>query len=200
MDECYKCDDNNNANDVDDSISGEPICLWSLSNESQQKAETIDLKEKILQLTQVGFLDIEIDPTLDLFAEIEKLGTIIPNDTYDKKHINQILNLPLVNKEIIKKDLVSIFTKNNIKPIECLNKKLDPNLHQAMSEMLDDKHIPGTILQEIQSGYMIGERLLRPALVGVAKNIEKNKDKKERLEVKKHCKRCGKHTLHKESK
>ena len=79
--------------------------------------------------------------------------------------------------EIEVKDLISIFSKNNIKPIECLNKKLDPNLHQAMMEIEDDEKEPGTIIQEIQKGFTIKERLLRPSLVGVSKKKE-NKEKK----------------------
>ena len=81
--------------------------------------------------------------------------------------------------DIINKDLISIFTKNNIKPIECLNKKLDPNLHQAMIEIEDDQKEPGTIVQEVQKGFMIKDRLLRPSLVGVSKKIEKKDQKDE---------------------
>jgi molecular chaperone GrpE len=80
---------------------------------------------------------------------------------------------------IIEKDLVSIFEKNRIKKIETEGKKFDPNFHQAMTEINDDTTEPGTILQEIQAGYMFGERLLRPSLVGVAKKNEENEDKKE---------------------
>ncbi len=79
--------------------------------------------------------------------------------------------------DIIIKDLMSIFSKNNIKPIESLNKKLDPNFHQAMMEIEDDQKEPGTIVQEIQKGFTIKDRLLRPALVGVSKKSD-NKDKK----------------------
>ena len=90
----------------------------------------------------------------------------------------------LKNLDILKADLISIFEKNKIKKIECLNKKFDPNFHQAMSEIEDDKAEPGSIIQEIQAGYMLGERLLRPALVSVAKKKDKkdeeNKDKKEK--------------------
>jgi molecular chaperone GrpE len=68
--------------------------------------------------------------------------------------------------------------KNNIKPIDCLNKRLDPNLHQAMMEIEDNEKEPGTIIQEIQKGFTIKERLLRPSLVGVSKKFE-NKDKKD---------------------
>ena len=69
--------------------------------------------------------------------------------------------------------------KNNIKPIDCLNKKLDPNLHQAMMEIEDDQKEPGTIVQEVQKGFMIKDRLLRPSLVGVSKKTELKDDKSE---------------------
>ena len=74
----------------------------------------------------------------------------------------EALKKTLEHFEIINKDLISIFTKNNIKPIDCLNKKLDPNLHQAMMEIEDDEKEPGTIIHEVQKGFMIKERLLRP--------------------------------------
>ena len=86
--------------------------------------------------------------------------------------------------EIIKKDLISIFEKNNIKPIESLNKKLDPNLHQAMMEIEDDAKEPGTIVQEIQKGFTIKDRLLRPSLVGVSKKILKKDQKNEEIKQK----------------
>ena len=75
----------------------------------------------------------------------------------------------LKNIEIIEKDLVSTFEKNKIIKIDCLNKKFDPNFHQAMLEIEDDKVDPGTIVQEVQSGFMFGERLLRPSFVGISK-------------------------------
>ena len=88
------------------------------------------------------------------------------------------------NITIIEKDLVSIFEKNRIKKIDSHNKKFDPNFHQAMSELEDSSKEPGTILHEIQAGYMLGERLLRPALVSVSKKKSskdhENKDKKEK--------------------
>ena len=90
-----------------------------------------------------------------------------------------LLLVPISNFEIINKDLIAIFTKNNIKPIDCLNKKLDPNLHQAMMEIEDDQKEPGTIVQEVQKGFMIKDRLLRPSLVGVSKKTEIKDDKSE---------------------
>ena len=90
--------------------------------------------------------------------------------------------------DIINKDLISVFLKNNIKPIESLNKKLDPNFHQAMMEIEDNQKEPGTIVQEIQKGFTIKDRLLRPALVGVSKKSgdkdKKNEENKENSEEK----------------
>ena len=95
----------------------------------------------------------------------------------------EALKKTLEHLAIINKDLVSIFTKNNIKPIDCLNKKLDPNLHQAMMEIEDDEKEPGTIIQEVQKGFMIKERLLRPSLVGVSKKKDqKDEENKENLD------------------
>ena len=82
---------------------------------------------------------------------------------------NKDLDRFLENITIIEKNLISIFERNNIKRIETEGKKFDPNLHQAMTEIEDNKSDPGSVVQEIQSGYMLGDRLLRPALVGVAK-------------------------------
>jgi len=81
--------------------------------------------------------------------------------------------------DIIYKDLISVFSKNKIEPIDCLNKKLDPNFHQAMMEIEDDQKEPGTIIQEIQKGFIIKDRLLRPSLVGVSKKTEKKDEKAE---------------------
>ena len=87
------------------------------------------------------------------------------------------LKKTLEHLDIINKDLISIFTKNNIQPIDCLNKKLDPNLHQAMMEIEDDQKEPGTIVQEIQKGFMMKDRLLRPALVSVSKKTKIDEEK-----------------------
>ncbi len=84
----------------------------------------------------------------------------------------------LKNLDILKTDLISIFEKNKIKKIECLNKKFDPNFHQAMLEVEDNNVEAGTIVQEIQTGYMMGDRLLRPSLVGVSKGKNKEKEPK----------------------
>ena len=108
--------------------------------------------------------------TLD---NLQRAREAIKND--EKLKENKDLDKFLENINIIEKDLISIFERNRIKKIDSKNKKFDPNFHQAMSEIEDDKAEPGTIIQEIQSGYMLGERLLRPALV----TVEKKKDTKE---------------------
>ena len=92
----------------------------------------------------------------------------------DSKALVKILE----HLDIIYKDLISIFSKNNIIPIESLEKKLNPNFHQAMMEVENDQKEPGTIIQEIQKGFTIKDRLLRPALVAVSKKTEKDKENK----------------------
>ena len=79
---------------------------------------------------------------------------------------------------MVKKDLISIFKKNGIEPIDCINKKFDPNFHQAMMEVENNTKEAGTVIQEIQKGYMMKNRLLRPSFVGVTKKIEEKIDKK----------------------
>ena len=112
---------------------------------------------------------------LNLVDNLERSKLILEND--EKLKETEALKKTLEHLEIIKKDLISIFIKNNITPIECINKKLDPNLHQAMIEIEDNQKEPGTIVQEIQKGFMIKDRLLRPSLVGVSKKIQKNDEK-----------------------
>ena len=112
---------------------------------------------------------------LNLIDNLTRSKLILEND--EKLKDTEALKKALEHLDIINKDLINTFTKNNIKPIECLNKKLDPNLHQAMIEIEDEQKEPGTIVQEIQKGFMIKDRLLRPSLVGVSKKTEKE-DKK----------------------
>ena len=102
---------------------------------------------------------------LSLIDNLERSKQILENDETLKN--SESLKKTLEHFDIITKDLISIFSKNQIKPIDSLNKKLDPNLHQAMMEIEDDNKEPGTIVQEIQKGFTIKDRLLRPALVGV---------------------------------
>ena len=112
---------------------------------------------------------------LNLIDNLERSKLILENDETLKD--SEALKKTLEHLNIINKDLISIFSKNKIKPVESLNKKLDPNFHQAMMEIEDDQKEPGTIVQEIQKGFTIRDRLLRPSLVGVSKK-PKNKDPK----------------------
>tara|TARA_B100001057_G_scaffold242706_1_gene243043 strand:- start:2994 stop:3614 length:621 start_codon:yes stop_codon:yes gene_type:complete len=121
---------------------------------------------------------------LNLIDNLERSKQALEND--EKLKNTEALQKILDHLKIIGQDLISIFNKNNIRPIECLNKKLDPNLHQAMIEIEDDEKEPGTIIQEIQKGFTIKDRLLRPSLVGVSKKTQnkheeepKNKENKE---------------------
>ena len=111
---------------------------------------------------------------LNLIDNLERAKQSLENDETLKN--SEALKKTLEHLEIINKDLISIFKKNNIDPIDSVNKKLDPNIHQAMMEIENDQKEPGTIIQEIQKGFMMKERLLRPALVAVAKEFEKNKN------------------------
>ena len=114
--------------------------------------------------------------SLAILDNLQRAKEAIKNDKIlrDNKDLDKFLE----NITIIEKDLVNIFEKNNIKKIHAKGEKFDPNFHQAMAEIEDDKSDPGKIVQEIQSGYMLGERLLRPALVGVAKKKgSKNQEK-----------------------
>ena len=124
--------------------------------------------------------------TLALLDNLQRAQTSIKNNE-DLKKSNEFKKF-IEHIEIIQKDLISIFEKNNIKPIDSLNKKLDPNFHQAMMEIEDDTKEPGTIIQEIQKGFTIKDRLLRPSLVGVSKKVtikeEKTEENQENLENK----------------
>ncbi len=118
--------------------------------------------------------------TLTLLDNLQRAQVSIKNDEVLKN--SKDLEKFLKNIEVIEKDLISIFEKNNIKRIKCIKEKFDPNLHQAMLEIENEEEEPGTIMQEMQPGYMFGERLLRPSFVAVSKkkapvNKEKNEKK-----------------------
>ena len=115
---------------------------------------------------------------LNLIDNLDRSKHVLESD--DKLKETDALKKTMEHLEIIKKDLISIFEKNRITKIEAKGKKFDPNLHQAMTEVEDDQSEVGTVIQEIQNGYMLGDRLLRPALVAVAKKKKpKNEEKKE---------------------
>ena len=114
---------------------------------------------------------------LNLIDNLDRSKHVLESD--EKLKDTEALKKTIEHLDIIKKDLISIFEKNNIKPIESLNKKLDPNFHQAMIEIEDDTKEPGTIIQEIQKGFTIKDRLLRPSLVGVSKKAIQKDEKNE---------------------
>ena len=113
--------------------------------------------------------------TLNLIDNLERSKKILENDEVLKN--TEALTKTLEHFDIINKDMVSILLKNGITPVDSIGKKLDPNLHQAMMEIDDDQKESGTIVQEIQKGFMMKDRLLRPSLVGVSKKTEKREKK-----------------------
>tara|TARA_B110000438_G_C15806064_1_gene647385 strand:+ start:1189 stop:1749 length:561 start_codon:yes stop_codon:yes gene_type:complete len=114
--------------------------------------------------------------SLSLIDNIDRATISFKNDESLKN--NKDLNKIIEGIEIVKKDLISIFKKNGIEAIECIHKKFDPNFHQAMLEVETNTKEPGTIVQEIQKGYMMKDRLLRPSFVGVAKKSQKKEENK----------------------
>ena len=121
--------------------------------------------------------------TLSLLDNIERAISSFKNDENLKK--NKDMSKVFDGIEVVKKDLVAVFKKNHITEISSLNEKFDPNFHQAMLEIDDDSKEPGTVVQEIQKGYMMKNRLLRPSLVGVTKKTEKKDIKDDKKKEKK---------------
>ena len=113
--------------------------------------------------------------SLNLIDNFDRAKQSLEND--EKIKNSDVLQKVLDHLDIVKKDLISIFKKNNIEEVIAVDKKLDPNLHQAMMEVEDDNKEPGTIVQEIQKGFKMKDRLLRPSLVAVSKKTEKNNEK-----------------------
>ena len=139
--------------------------------ENQRKRFEKDIKEAI----DFGGFNFAKE-NLVILDNLQRAYISIKNDPglKNNKDIDKFLN----NIEIIEKDLITIFKKNKIEKIDTKNKKFDPNFHQAMTEMEDDKVEPGTIVQEMLAGYMFGDRLLRPSLVAVSKKKAQNEVKK----------------------
>ena len=115
--------------------------------------------------------------TLNLIDNLERSKQILESDEVLKN--SDVLKKTLEHFDIINKDMISILSKNGITPLDSIGKKLDPNLHQAMIEIDDDQKEPGTIIQEIQKGFMMKDRLLRPSLVGVSKKTGNKEEKSE---------------------
>ena len=120
--------------------------------------------------------------SLNLLDNLERSKAVLEND--DKLKDTEALKKIIEHLDIINNDMLSIFKKNNIDPIKSINEKLDPNLHQAMMEVEDDTKEPGTIVQEIQKGFMMKDRLLRPSLVGVSKKKVKEVEQEEQKDEK----------------
>ena len=139
-------------------------------------------EKEIKDAFEFGFFNFAKE-SLAILDNLQRAKIAIKNDEVLKS--NKDLDKFLENISIIEKDLISIFEKNRIIKIEAKGKRFDPNMHQAITEIEDDKSDAGTIIQEIQSGYMLGDRLLRPALVGVTKRKNsKNDEKKDKKEEK----------------
>ena len=209
--------DQNNNSETQNNES-EEIKVEELNNETQpdtleghEPPKEVTLEEKILELEDRlarAFAEMEnqrrrfekeredafnyggfafAKETLNLIDNLERSKQILESDEALKD--SEALKKTLEHFEIISKDMVSIFSKNGITPVISIGKKLDPNQHQAMMEIDDDQKEPGTIVQEIQKGFMMKDRLLRPSLVGVTKKRkestentkkdEKNTEKKD---------------------
>ena len=119
---------------------------------------------------------------LNLLDNLERSKAVLEND--EKLKNTDALKKITEHLDIINSDMLSIFKKNNIEPVKSINEKLDPNLHQAMMEIEDDAKEPGTIVQEIQKGFMMKDRLLRPSLVGVSKKKAKEVEKEDQKDEK----------------
>ena len=165
--------------------------IWQINNvderlvlSSSQKNDISPLLAKLLLLRNINenlvsnfllpdFKNNLPDPFLlnDMKKSVDRVIYALKND--EKLKDTDALKKIVEHLDIINNDMLSIFKKNNIEPIKSINEKLDPNLHQAMMEVEDETKEPGTIVQEIQKGFMMKERLLRPSLVGVSKKKAK---------------------------
>jgi len=178
--------------------------IHSDASKNNIKTKEITLEEKILELEDKvarAFAEMEnqrrrfekeredafnyggfafAKETLNLIDNLERSKKILESDEALKN--SEALKKTLEHFDIINKDMVSILSKNGITPLDSIGKKLDPNFHQAMMEIDDDQKEPGTIIQEIQKGFMMKDRLLRPSLVGVSKKTENKEDKSEENE------------------
>ena len=141
--------------------------------ENQRKRHEKEMKEAF----EFGGFSLAGE-SLSIIDNIDRAITSFKNDESLKN--NKDLKKIIDSIEIVKKDIVSIFKKNGIDQIECMNKKFDPNFHQAMLEVENSTNEAGTVVQEIQKGYMMKDRLLRPSLVGVSKKIGEKTEKDEK--------------------
>ena len=183
--------DNQNNKDIGKDDKGEKLSVEEKLAETEDKllrslAEIENqrrrFEKEIKDAFEFGSFNFAKE-SLSILDNLERAKAAIEKDETLKK--NQDLNKFIENINIIQKDLIAIFEKNKIKKIQTSNQKFNPNLHQAISELENDAVEPGVVLQEIQGGYMFGERLLRPAMVIVAKKKNsKNDEKKDKKEGK----------------
>jgi len=194
-------DNSKKNNEEKDSASNEINHNLDKENKVEEKIKEKSLEEKNLELEdKLARTFAEMENQRRRFEKEKEEAFEYGGFTFAREALNLIDNLDrskqiltadetLKNSDALKKivehfdiiykDLISVFSKNKIEPIDCLNKKLDPNFHQAMMEIEDDQKEPGTIIQEIQKGFIIKDRLLRPSLVGVSKKTEKKEEKAE---------------------
>ena len=195
-----KSDKKENEEIVAEAEKESPVKQDDLSNKTESETETIEDKlnhaeEKVLRLLaemenqrrrfekerqeafEFGGYNFAKE-SLVLLDNIDRATISFKNDESLKN--NKDLDKIIDGIEIVKKDLISIFKKNGIEPINCINKKFDPNFHQAMLEVNDSEKENGIIVQEIQIGYMMKNRLLRPSLVGGAKKTDKESNNEEK--------------------
>ena len=192
-------DNSKKNNEEKDSASNEINHNLDKENKVEEKIKEKSLEEKNLELEdKLARTFAEMENQRRRFEKEKEEAFEYGGFTFAREALNLIDNLDrskqiltadetLKNSDALKKivehfdiiykDLISVFSKNKIEPIDCLNKKLDPNFHQAMMEIEDDQKEPGTIIQEIQKGFIIKDRLLRPSLVGVSKKTEKKDEK-----------------------
>ena len=165
---------------IDKNVSTDQVKLKDLEEKllralAEQENQRRRFEKEIKDAFEFGGFNFAKE-TLSILDNLQRAKLSMQNDKTlkESKEFNKFLN----NIEILEKDLVSIFEKNNIKKIHCVGKIFDPNFHQAMLEIEDEKSEPGKVIQEIQPGYTFGDRLLRPSFVGVSKKKAEKSEKK----------------------
>ena len=165
---------------IDKNVSTDQVKLKDLEEKllralAEQENQRRRFEKEIKDAFEFGGFNFAKE-TLSILDNLQRAKLSMQNDKTlkESKEFNKFLN----NIEILEKDLVSIFEKNNIKKIHCVGKIFDPNFHQAMLEIEDENSEPGKVIQEIQPGYTFGDRLLRPSFVGVSKKKAEKSEKK----------------------
>ena len=165
---------------IDKNVSTDQVKLKDLEEKllralAEQENQRRRFEKEIKDAFEFGGFNFAKE-TLSILDNLQRAKQSMQNDKAlkESKEFDKFLN----NIEILEKDLVSIFEKNNIKKIHCVGKIFDPNFHQAMLEIEDEELEPGKVIQEIQPGYTFGDRLLRPSFVGVSKKKAEKSEKK----------------------